>query len=146
MLIISGLWLAFICSTLGLTLLLFFFFFRTNMQQSLALLHIYLSYCHTSWNTSKDYMTSMWVHEAQRDVTHLATGDTTSVVLFKKPVFVLFLLLSIGLFFPQCFKSKGTLMPVGKCVSPFFSDGQKNIWRRFVWNSWEGNALMFCTG
>lgn len=41
----------------------------------------------------------MMVHEAQRDVTHLATGDTTSVVLFKQPVFVLFFL-SIESFLP----------------------------------------------
>lgn len=34
----------------------------------------------------------MRVHEAQRDVTHLATDDTTSVVLFKQPVFVLVVL------------------------------------------------------
>lgn len=117
---INMLWLAFMFSSLGLT---FHFNHIFLMQPRLVLSHIYISYQHTLWNALKEYMYSVRVYEAQRDVTHLGTGDTTPVVLFNN------------------FKSKeNTLRPVGKFMNSFFSflffsDGQNNFWRWFVWNS-----------
>lgn len=72
-------------------------------------------------------MKSARVHEAQRDVTHLAIGgDTTAVVLFKKPVFVLFLrfgVLGCCFFFLMLHIERKHFLALGKMHQPFFSPG-----------------------
>lgn len=126
--IFNARWLTFMFSALALTLCVTIFLFNRDSHA----LYLYLISAHIIKRSEGRHE----LRESQRDVTHLVTGDTTSVVLFKKPAFVLFLFLGNFFFFFLHISSKeNTFRPVGKCTSSFFSDGQNNIWGGFVWNN-----------